>query len=90
MENLRYEPGDAETFGRGIQEAVEHEAGQLVTELDLGRFADQDGYVEVDVAIPFSLRIGTDSDLARPRICCIRYPNGDVWGSCCPEDMEED
>ena len=90
MENLRYDPTDAETFGRGIQERVREEAVQLVDERDLGRFADEDGYVEVDVAIPFRLRIGAASDVARPRICCIRYPNGDVWGTCCPEDWEED
>ena len=90
MENLRLEPTDAEKFGRGIQERVHQEAALLVTQLDLGRFADEDGYVEVDVAIPFRLRIGAQSPLARPRICCIRYPNGEYSGTCCPEDWEED
>ena len=90
MENLRYEPADAEKFGRGIQEHVHEEAEHLVADLELGRFADEDGYVEVDVAVPFRLRVGAASDVARPLVCCVRYPNGDFWGTCCPEDMEED
>ena len=89
MENLRYQHSEAEAFGRGLHERVKAEAEQLVAELDLARFADDDGFVDVDVAIPFSIRVGASGDTHRPQVCCIAYPGGDFIGTCCPEDMEE-
>jgi hypothetical protein len=90
MEQLRLERSEAEALGRDLVAWITAEAVLAVQELDENEQADGEAYAEVDVALPFGLRIGLPEETRRPRICCLVYPNGDFTGDCCPEKHEED
>ena len=83
----------ARKFGHAVVQQLKVEGARKAGGLDLQRLAGQDDVVEMVVALPFRVRFRVPADRdarRRMEVCCICSRSSGCFGTCCPEDAEED
>jgi hypothetical protein len=90
MEGLPLHKVSAEEFGQVVLEEIQNAAERTFEDIDSTRLSAEQDTVEVDVAIPFRIRVATTPETGRMKddpICCICVSqDGHVTclGGCCP------
>lgn len=88
MQRLPMHKTSAEKFGEVMLDEIRSAAERRFDDIDLSRLSTGQGTVEIDVAIPFRIRMVTTSEGERASgaVCCICVSqNGTVTclGECC-------